>query len=247
MARDPDEKDTLFRTRRTVVTPFAFDAAVASVFDDMIRRSVPGYGEVIRREAQLAAAYYIPGTRIYDLGCSNGNLEKVLAREPSLESAVVIAVDSAPAMLQAFARREGSGAGPRICPLCMDIGHTRVRKASVVVINYTLQFIAPAARQDLLEAVFDGLVAGGILLLAEKITHPHAGLSALQQRFHHRFKGENGYSQLEISQKRDALENVLIPDTLETHVARLHRVGFDGVDVWHKWFNFAAIIAVKSP
>lgn len=240
-------KDTLFQKKRERVTPFAFDAEVARVFDDMIRRSVPGYEDVIAREAQMAASHYIPGSRIYDLGCSTGNLEAALSSEPLLRNAAVIAVDNAPAMLKAFAVGITSmTGGPRIHPLCMDICDIRVENASVVVINFTLQFITPTARESLLTRIWDGLAPGGILLMAEKIIHPNESIARLHQCFYYRFKRENGYSELEISQKRDALEKVLIPDAVETHLARLSRIGFEAVDIWFKWFNFAAFIARKA-
>lgn len=240
-------KDTLFQKERAIVDPFCFDAEVACVFDDMIRRSVPGYEDVIAREAQMAANHYIPGSLIYDLGCSTGNLEAALAIEPRLRNAGVIAADNAPAMLKAFAARNFPVAeGPRIHPLCMDISDISIKNASVVVINYTIQFIKPSVRESLLTRIWKGLVPGGILLMAEKITHQQESLARLQEHFYYRFKRENGYSELEISQKRDALENVLIPDTVETHLARLNRIGFDGVEIWFKWFNFIALFAMKS-
>lgn len=241
-----DKKDTLFKEKRATVTPFSFDAAVASVFDDMIRRSVPGYEEVIARESQLAAAHYIPGTHIYDLGCSNGNLEAAMAREPALRDAVIVSVDNAPAMLQSLVKRVLKDPAMRIYPLCMDIGDVPIRNASVVVINYTLQFIPPSVREDLLADIFEGMVPGGILLMAEKTDHANPDMSRLQQDFYYRFKKENGYSELEISQKREALENVLLPETVAAHLERLRRIGFGPVDLWFQWFNFAAFIARKG-
>jgi len=245
MTHRSHKKDILFKKRRARVTPFSFDTAVASVFDDMIRRSVPGYEEVIAREAQLAATNYIPGTKVYDLGCSNGNLEAAMAREPQLHDAVIVAVDNAPAMLQFFASRALNTQAMRIYPLCMDICDVPIRNASVVVINFTLQFIRPPAREGLLAGIFDGMVPGGILLLAEKTDHTNPEMSRMQQDFYYRFKKENGYSELEISQKREALENVLVPETVETHLARLRRIGFGPADQWFQWFNFSAFIARK--
>jgi len=109
--------------------------------------------------------------------------------------------------------------------------------ASVIVINLTLQFLSPAVRQVLLQNVYDALVPGCILLLSEKVVHADSDLDELQQDFYYRFKKENGYSQLEISQKREALENVLIPETCEQHLARLQQVGFDKIDIWLKWLK----------
>jgi tRNA (cmo5U34)-methyltransferase len=122
----------------------------------------------------------------------------------------------------------------------------RISNASVVVINLTLQFLDPARRDDLIFRIFDGMLPGGVLLLMEKTVHPEAVFQELQLDFYRQFKRENGYSDLEISQKRDALEKVLIPDTLDTHFKRLHRAGFTQVDVWLKWFNFSALMAVKQ-
>ena len=116
----------------------------------------------------------------------------------------------------------------------------------MVILNLTLQFVPPADRQALLSRIFNALIPGGILLLTEKTVHAHAGLSDLQQDFYYRFKAENGYSQMEISQKSEALENVLVPDTVETHLARLDQAGFKAVDIWLKWFNFASFIALKD-
>jgi tRNA (cmo5U34)-methyltransferase len=115
----------------------------------------------------------------------------------------------------------------------------------VVVLNFTLQFIPPNDRDALMNRIFNGLTSGGVLLFCEKITHAHGDLAKLQRAFHHAFKRENGYSELEISRKREALEKVLIPESLENHFQRLDRVGFATMDVWLKWFNFAALIAIK--
>jgi tRNA (cmo5U34)-methyltransferase len=242
-----NEKDKLYRKKRSAVVPFAFDDAVASVFDDMIHRSVPGYAEVIKQQARLAAGNYIPGTRIYDLGCSSGNLALAMAAEPALKNAIVCAVDNSLPMLKVFVERTVPGRRTlHLHPLCMDICDVPVKNASVVVVNYTLQFIAPQARDALLAGIYRGVVPGGILLVAEKTVHSDPDMARLEQDFYFRFKKENGYSQLEISQKRDALENVLIPDSRETHLSRLTDVGFESVAVWFQWFNFSAFLARKG-
>jgi tRNA (cmo5U34)-methyltransferase len=155
-------------------------------------------------------------------------------------------VDNAPAMLQALVKRITKEPAMRICPLCMDIGDVPIRNASVVVINYTLQFFPLSIRDGLLAGIFEGMVPGGILLMAEKTDHAHPDMSRLQQDFYYRFKKENGYSELEISQKREALETVLVPETVAAHLARLRRIGFHPADLWFQWFNFAAFIARKG-
>lgn len=239
-------KDRIYKQQRSPVPPFEFDDQVVRVFDDMLLRSIPGYAEIIRRQAQLIERCYMPGTTIFDLGCSNGNLGIQVCRTMGARPFTMIAVDNSAPMLKAFEDRlEAIHCRDRISLKCQDICRTPVENASVVVLNFTLQFIAPDERQDVISHIYDGLNPGGILLFSEKITHPDTALSELQQDFYYSFKRENGYSDLEISQKREALEKVLIPETVEQHTDRLRRAGFHALDVWQKWFNFAAFITVK--
>lgn len=239
-------KDTIYRAPRTPVTPFEFDETVADVFDDMIHRSVPMYGEIIRRQAQLVQRYYHPGTRVYDLGCATGNLALALCERMPGGAFEMVAVDSSLPMLDILIRRIGGvGGSTGITPMCEDIRRVNMTRAGVVVVNFALQFIPPVDRDALTQKIYEALVPGGILLFSEKTIHPNQVLSDLQVDFYYRLKRENGYSEMEISQKREALENVLVPETVETHHDRLRRCGFSGIDVWLKWFNFCSWIATK--
>lgn len=241
------EKDRIYATPAKLVAPFEFDEKVAQVFDDMLGRSVPLYRECLLRQAQLAGRFYQPGTRIYDLGCSHGNLGLLLLEELGDRLGEMVAADTSLAMLDRYRQRlvqhplEG-----RVNLLAEDIRTLALAEPSVVAINLTLQFLPVANRDALITRVFDALRPGGILLLTEKTLHPNPELAALQQDFYYRFKAENGYSDLEISQKREALETVLIPESLECHLARLNRLGFGNPEVWLKWFNFASILCQKA-
>jgi tRNA (cmo5U34)-methyltransferase len=239
-------RDTIYSTPKTPIVPFEFNADVADVFDDMILRSVPMYGEIIRRQAQLIEPCCRPGTRIYDLGCSTGNLATALCDRTAPGTFHLVAVDSSRPMLDIFQKRlEERGRSADITAECRDIRRADLAQARVVVVNFTLQFIPPVDRDDLLKRIYNALVPGGMLLFSEKIIHPNPVLSDLQVALYYRFKRENGYSDLEISQKREALETVLVPETMETHHDRLCRCGFSGIDAWLKWFNFCSWIAIK--
>jgi len=239
-------KDSLYRHPKSPLPPFEFDEQVARVFDDMIHRSIPYYAEIINRQVQLIQYLYQPGTVIYDLGCSNGNLAIRLSREMISRPFRMVAVDNSAPMLKAFQERLTQiPMGRRITLQCEDICRTQIANASVVVLNFTLQFIPPGQRDGMMARIHEGLKPGGGLLFCEKITHADSAMADLQQTFYHAFKREQGYSDLEISQKREALEKVLIPEPLESHLQRLKRAGFEAVDVWQKWFNFAALIAIK--
>lgn len=241
------KQDKVFAEKKEQVEPFAFNEQVVRVFDDMIGRSVPLYRENVRRQAQLAARYYQPGSLIYDLGCSNGNLGLCLCQELAERPFNMVAVDNSSPMLDAYRSRLCGHARQKDVQLVLgDVCEVALENASVVIINLTLQFLPLAARTALIGRIYNGLRPGGILLLTEKVVHADSAFDAMQQEFYYRFKKENGYSQMEISQKREALENVLIPETLEAHVQRLSEAGFVRMDVWLKWFNFASLIGQKE-
>ena len=239
-------RDSIYRRPCSPVPPFEFDERVARVFNDMIHRSIPFYTEIIERQIQLIEHFFREGTRIYDLGCSNGNLGIGLCRQMTARDFEMMAVDNSRHMLKIYKERlDDLPSESRINLRCEDIRRTPIENASVVVFNFTLQFIPPMERDDLTSRIYDGLNPGGCLLFCEKITHKDAAMADLQQFIYHAFKRRNGYSDLEISQKREALEKVLIPEPLETHLERLRQAGFQTMDVWLKWFNFAAMVALK--
>ena len=239
-------KDNIYTGSRGPA-PFEFNEQVAAVFDDMIIRSVPGYGELIGRLAQLASHFYRPGSCIYDLGCSTGNFGMQLCEEMASSDFRMVALDNSQPMLDIYEQRL-TGVSPKgsIELVCGDICDQQLQNASVVVITLTLQFLPLGEREALIDRIYRGLRPGGVLLLTEKVVHPDPALDALQQDFYYRFKRERGYSELEISQKREALEDVLIPETIEVHEQRLRQAGFDQLDLWFKWFNFSSFLACKE-
>jgi tRNA (cmo5U34)-methyltransferase len=225
---------------------FVFDASVADVFTDMINRSVPGYATIISMIGVLANRYCTPGSTIYDLGCSLGGATLSMAHHIDQQDYRIIAVDNSEAMITRFNKAlETSPKQQRIELVCADIADVEIRDASVVVLNFTLQFIAPELREQLMRRIYSGMKPGGILILSEKIKLADTDLNALLIDMYHQFKQAQGYSELEVSQKRSALENVLIPETIAQHKARLLDAGFASVDSWFQCFNFASIIAFK--
>ncbi len=241
------EKDRIFAQRKNKITAFEFNEEVASVFDDMLSRSVPFYLEGIKRQAQLCKDFYVKQTNIYDLGCSHGNIGIMICNCFGDNDFSMIGVDNSIPMIEKYKKRlRNTKWQENIKLFCEHAENTEIIDASVVILNLTIQFIAPDRRNELIQKIYNGLVKGGILLLTEKIVHKKEIISHIQKEYYKKFKRENGYSELEISQKRDALENVLIPETIETHKNRLKNAGFNSFDIWMKWFNFASFIAVKS-
>jgi len=239
-------RDNIYANTLDEPGEFAFDDSVASVFPDMIKRSVPGYTTIIAMTGLLAGRYAPPGSKIYDLGCSLGASTLAMRQHVHHLDCEIIAVDNSPAMLQRCKSIIDTDTHELpVSLVCADIQDVAIESASVVVLNFTLQFIAREQRDAVIQSIYDGLQPGGIMILSEKVTFEDPHLDQLNIDLHHQFKSANGYSDLEIAQKRTALENVLRPETLNQHKQRISRAGFGSCDVWFQCFNFASLIALK--
>lgn len=239
-------KDSIYRSPVGDVVAFKFDETVARVFPDMIQRSVPGYGAIISAIGLLTGRFSREHSVCYDLGCSLGAASLSMRDQITAENCRIIAVDNSQAMVTRFQEAlQKDPARVTVEVLCQDVRDVAIENASVVVLNFTLQFIPLADRFDFLQKIYQGLLPGGILILSEKLKFDDERQQELQTEMHHVFKKAQGYSALEISQKRTALDNVLIPETLAQHQNRLQQVGFTSAEVWFQYFNFASIIALK--
>ncbi|MET0022660.1 MAG: carboxy-S-adenosyl-L-methionine synthase CmoA [Sedimenticola sp.] len=241
---DHSKHDNIYAAPRGTVSDFVFDGKVAKVFSDMISRSVPGYATVINMTSVLANQYVKADSRCYDLGCSLGASSMAMQSGIRVPGCSIIAVDNSQAMLeQAGKHLAAADEYPPIELICSDVMDLPLENASMVVLNFTLQFIPPERRLELLQRIHDALRPGGILVLSEKIAFEDPEEERLQIEMHHAFKRANGYNELEISQKRTALENVMIPETLATHKERLGSAGFSRADLWFQCFNFVSLVA----
>lgn len=230
--------------------PFRFDDKVAAVFPDMLQRSIPGYAASIEAIGSLAARYVRPGTHCYDLGCSLGAATLAMRQAIDVPGCRIIAVDVAPAMIarcrEIIAEDDRLNAPATAVVLVEDdIRNVDIVNASMVVLNYTLQFLAPEDRDNMIDRIYRGMADGGLLVLSEKVVDENAEMEALLVDLHHEHKRRNDYSSLEIARKRAALENVLIPETVRSHCIRLERAGFRHTAVWLRYFNFVSIIAIR--
>lgn len=235
----PNRRDTLFAELVAEPSTFSFNDAVVDVFPDMIQRSVPGYGTVVKMSGILSEQYAQEGTHIYDLGCSLG--ESIRSVEGALNGrdCHLVGVDNSPAMISK-AQQMDSGIKWRLA----DVTTLPLERSSVVIMNFTLQFIPIEQRLSLLTKIREAMVPGGLLILSEKLMLPDPAMDALMIDLHHDFKRSQGYTDLEIAQKRDAIENVLIPETAETHTQRLQEAGFSRSSIWFQCLNFASFIAI---
>ncbi|GMG88121.1 carboxy-S-adenosyl-L-methionine synthase CmoA [Biformimicrobium ophioploci] len=239
-------KDNIYSNPLGDVTGFQFDNKVVDVFPDMIQRSVPGYTTIVAMIGTLAERYAQSGSQCYDLGASLGAATLAMRHRIPAADCKIIAVDNSEAMVERCQTVIAADSAPvPVELLCQDIQDARIENASVVVLNFTLQFIAVEQRKAILQKIFEGLRPGGVLIISEKVIFEDAAHGELMIDLHHAFKAANGYSALEIAQKRTALENVLIPETLGQHRDRLREIGFSSVDVWFQCFNFASMIAIK--
>jgi len=245
MPPDP-KRDLIYADDAPPEGPFEFSEEVAGVFPDMLRRSIPGYAATLDAIESLTSAHAQPDTCLYDLGCSLGASTRALRKGIGVDGCRIVAIDSAPAMAERCRAVLSSEADDTpVDVLCGDIRDVEFSPASVVVMNYTLQFLPPEDRPGLLGRLAAALVDGGLLVLSEKVIDPDPDIEATLQALHLEFKRRHHYSDLEISRKRAALENVLVPDTVEAHRQRLTNAGFRHVGVWQRYFNFVSIVAKR--
>ena len=238
--------DIIFAAPIDKLGDFTFDERVAEVFPDMIQRSVPGYSNIISAIGMLAERFAKPHSRIYDLGCSLGAATLSMRRHIKQEGCEIVAIDNSAAMVERCRLHiDAYRSDTPVQVIEADIRDAEIKDASVVVLNFTLQFLAPEDRLALLENIYAGLRPGGILILSEKYIFDDEHSHDLLIDLHHDFKRANGYSELEISQKRSAIENVMRPDSIDTHKQRLANIGFSSTEVWFQCFNFGSMFAIK--
>ncbi len=242
----PPQQDAIYAKPHEHLVDFEFNEAVVNVFPDMIRRSVPGYSTLIPLLGLLAEEFAQPHSRCYDLGCSLGAATLAMRHRIRQAGVEIVAVDNSAAMIErAHDHIDADIDTTPVELIHADIEDVEIVNASVVVLNFTLQFIEPDRRLTLLQRIHAGLRPGGVLLLSEKLRFEDKAEQSLLTDLHHAFKRANGYSDLEIAQKRSALEKVLIPDTLEQHRQRLEQAGFTTPRLWFQCLNFASLLAIK--
>lgn len=240
-------KDEVFKGEIEKASDFKFGENVARVFDDMVNRSVPFYGEIQRMMAELAADHAKENSDVYDLGCSTGTT--MMGMDTMVNQNIrFIGIDDSQEMLdKCKSKFEEIGFSRNYELRCADLGQgIKIENASVVVLCLTLQFVRPIYREKLIKDIFDGLNSGGVLILVEKILAEESSFNREYINYYYNYKRRNQYSEMEISQKREALENVLIPYKLSENISLLRDKGFAHCEVFFKWYNFAGIIATKK-
>ncbi|MEO2266586.1 carboxy-S-adenosyl-L-methionine synthase CmoA [Pseudoalteromonas sp. YIC-656] len=238
-------KDSIYASEQHV-KDFTFDAKVVEVFPDMIERSVPGYATIVSTLGKLAGKYAQDNSNLYDLGCSLGAVTLSMRRNLNHSGCEIIAIDNSQAMVERCRLHlEGFRSTVPVRVELGDILDAKLENASVIAMNFTMQFIEPEQREALLRRIYNALKPGGVLLLSEKLRGENQEVDELLIDLHHDFKRANGYSELEISQKRTAIENVMRTDTLTTHLERLQSLGFSQTQVWYQCFNFCSMVAIK--
>ncbi|CAJ0991936.1 carboxy-S-adenosyl-L-methionine synthase CmoA [Pantoea sp. Nvir] len=240
------DRDMLFLDPIDKLGDWTFDKRVAEVFHDMMQRSVPGYSNIISMIGMLAERFVEPDSQVYDLGCSLGDATLSVCRNIQVPGCTIIAVDNSPAMVERCRRHiDSCYEYTSVNIIEADIRDVDINNASLVVLNFTLQFLERPARLNLLKKIWQGLNPGGALILSEKFSFEDAEVNELLFNMHHDFKRSNGYSELEISQKRSMLKNVMLIDSVETHKARLKQAFFSHVELWFQYLNFGSLLALK--
>jgi len=236
-------RDQLF-DNQIDITDFRFDANVVKVFDDMVRRSVPGYDSMIQMIGLIARMYGQENTNYYDLGSSTGAISLSIALNNKHKNNQFFAIDNSEDMVNQCKKNLNNKVN-NLQAICADINQINIQNASIVVLNLTLQFIGVELRSNLIKKIYDGLNPGGVLIISEKIHFENKQIQNQITKLHMDFKRENGYSELEIANKRQAIENVLITETEEEHLKRLRDCGFNDTSCFFQCLNFVSFLSVK--
>lgn len=239
-------KDEVFKSNIHKPSDFKFSSKVAGVFDDMVNRSVPYYEEIQRMIGELTIDHYQDKSYVYDLGCSTGTT-MIYMNETLPQNVPFVGIDDSADMLKKCREKlDAAGISRDISLETADLNsNVHIHDASVVILCLTLQFIRPLNREKLLKQIYDGTLPGGALIVIEKILAEDSLFNRDFINYYYNFKRRNEYSELEISQKREALENVLIPYKLSENITLLRNAGYNHCEVFFKWYNFAGFIAKK--
>jgi len=236
-------RDDLFNNDSDIAD-FHFDDNVVAVFDDMVRRSVPGYEAMIQMVGLLVRTYGQDNTNFYDLGASTGAITLAIALNNKSKNNKFIAVDNSQEMVKQCKENLTSKID-NLAVICSDINDINIENASIVVLNLTLQFVKVEKRSVLINRIYQGLNQGGILIVSEKIHFDNQQKQDSLIKLHMDFKRANGYSELEISKKRQSLENIMITESKDTHLERFKASGFKDYNCYFQCLNFVSFLSVK--
>ena len=212
----------------------------------MVTRSVPFYLEMQRMMTEIAADFAVPGTNVYDLGCSTGttliNLDRVLPDDVNF----VGIDDSNDMLIKCRSNFETAGVKRKYDLELVDLNRgVKLENPYVVVLCLTLQFIRPLYREKLIEDIYSQMNENGCLILIEKVLGEDSMFNRQFIKYYYDYKRRNNYNEMEIAQKREALENVLIPYKLMENRELLLNTGFRYVETFFKWYNFCGMVSVK--
>lgn len=236
-----EDKDQLFNEPFSQIKSFAFDEKVVRVFPDMIKRSVPGYDTILKGIAMLAMKYITPGARVYDLGASLGAVSLTIDQAVGDRQLTIHAIDNSKPMIEGLREKLIEvQVNNTILPELGDVADIDWQDCDMVVSNFTLQFMPRDGRKNTCAQVCRSLKPGGVFVLSEKVTSTDVLID-----YYHGYKKINGYSDREVAQKRQALEDSLRPDSVEQWTERLLGAGFTAVEVWFRAFNFVSMVAIK--
>ena len=240
-------KDKVFSQKMKDIESFEFNEEVTNVFDDMITRSVPFYKEIHALILDIFSKVPTSGELIYDLGCSTGTTIQLLHKsiQNHKDRPNFIGIDSSESMIKTCREKLSREKNLKFELINKKIQDVEFQSSKIIIMNYTLQFIPTEKRLSILKKVYESLKKGGIFIMSEKIRPEFGDVEEVVTELYYDFKRRNGYSNLEIMQKREALEKVLIPNTIKQQKTLLKDAGFKSYDTIFQWYNFSSFIGIK--
>ena len=222
---------------------FTFNEDVANVFDDMLNRSIPFYRDNLKLNAKILSKYIKDGDKVYDIGSSTLNFLLYFEQNFKIK-ADLIGIDNSKPMIKKATNKIKSY-NSNINLIFGNIENIELKPSQAIVSNYTLQFIDKDKRSEVIKKIFNSLNDNGIFLVSEKVISNNKKLNENLIEIYHNYKQDKGYTITQIEKKKEALENILTPLSLDENMSMLKKVGFKEVEVLFKWANFSTFLAIK--
>ena len=222
---------------------WTFEKNIAKSFDYHINKSIPIYREFQWLALQLSDYYIKNDSLIYDIGCSTGKFLKLLAnRHENKKKIKFIGLDIVKNMIKHAKLKNNH---KKITYLIKDLNKYKFQKTDLFISFYTIQFIHPKKRQELINRIFKSLNWGGAFFFIEKVRSYDARTQEQLTNIYEEFKINNGFTLKEIVNKKHSLKGVLEPFSSNANIQMLKRSGFKDINSVGKFINFEFFLAIK--
>jgi tRNA (cmo5U34)-methyltransferase len=219
-----------------------FNGSMVEHFEEHVKKSVPLYLEGHQLITKLSDYFVKDDSICYELGSSAGTLTHKLAQHHAFRGAKFIGIEIEEDMVE---KAKELYSAPNLSFICDDMNTVELQKADLIVSYYTIQFIHPKLRQQLIDKIYNTLNWGGAFIMYEKVRANDARFQDIISNLYMEYKLDQGYTPKEIIAKAKSLKGVLEPFSTEGNIDMLKRAGFVDILSVQKYMNFEGFLVIK--